>query len=118
MILTKFSIKSEYFIAEWERSPPDLADLFKVMARELPEWSWLHGSSIPIPIQYINKANLLRDLVVKDDDGQKLLKRIFMWLVSMMKEQEKFHVLLCSSDIFTHNWLANFVGNDRFNTYI
>ena len=116
-ILTRLSIKSEYFAAEWERSPPDLADLFEAMAKELPEWSWLHGSNIPVPILYIDEANLLRDLVVKDDDGQKVLKSVFMWLVSMTKEQEKFHVLLCSSDSFTHNWLANFVGNDRFNTY-
>ena len=111
-ILTKSSIQSKYFVAEWERSHPDLAYLFEAMARELPR-----GSNIPVPILYIDEVNLLRDLVVKDDDGRKVLKSIFMWLVSMTKEQEKFHVLLCSSDSFTHNWLANFVGNDRFNTY-
>ena len=116
-ILTRFSIQSDYFRAEWEKSPPDLADLLEAMAKELPEWTWLHGFNIPVPILYIDEANLLRDLVINDPGGQKVLKSIFMWLVSMTKEQEKFHVILCSSDSFMHNWLANFVGNDRFNTY-
>jgi len=35
----------------------------------------------------------------------------------MTKEQEKFHVMLCSSNSFIYGWLANFVGNDHFNTY-
>ena len=84
----------------------------------MPDWTWLKGSKIPVLILYINEANLLRELVVSNTniDGQRVLKSLFMWFISMTKEQ-KFHVLLCSSDSFMHNWLTNFVGNDRFNTY-
>ena len=77
----------------------------------MPDWTWLKGSKIPTPILYIDEANLLWELVFSNTNTE------FMWFISMTKEQEKFHVLLCFSDSFMHNWLANFVGNDRFNTY-
>ena len=36
----------------------------------------------------------------------------------MTKEFRKFHVILCSSDSFIHNWLGSIVGNDWFNTVV
>ena len=111
------SIKTKYFDVHWKHNPPSLVNLLEAMAKELKDWTWLRGYQVPTPIFYIDEANLLRDLVTNNVEGQKVLKTIFMWFVAMTKEQEKFHVLLCSSDSFMHNWLSNYVGNDRFNTY-
>ena len=57
----------------YKRSPPALANLLEGMARELPEWTWLYGSNILVPILYIDEVNLLRDLVANDPEGQKVL---------------------------------------------
>ena len=54
---------------------------------------------------------------IVDPKGQKALEMLFAWFVAMTKEQSKFHIILCSSDSFMFNWLANFVGNDRFKVY-
>lgn len=116
-VLTRFCIKSKYCTAEWVKSPPALVDLLEALAKEFPEWTLLHGENIPVPILYKDKVNLLRDLVINNPEGQKVVKSIFMWLIAMTKEQEKFHFVLCLSDSFMQNWMANFVGNDRFNTY-
>ena len=102
----------------WEKSPPQLVDLLKKILDGLPSWSVLRGSKIPIPILYIDEVNLLRELVAKDINGQKVLKTLMTWFVSMTKEHRKFHVTLCSSDSFIPNWLANFIGNDRFNAIV
>ena len=51
--------------------------------------------------------------MAKDIKGQKVLKTLMTWSVSMTKEHRKFQVTLCSSDSFMHNWLTNFTGNDR-----
>ena len=50
--------------------------------------------------------------------GKILLKSIFTWFIAMTKEKRKFHVVLCSSDSFMHNWLSNFIGNNRFCAYV
>jgi len=111
------SFESKYFGMKWKQTAPSLVDLLEGMSKALPDWTWFRGYQIPVPILFIDEANLLRELVINNPDGQKILKTIFMWFVSMTKEQEKFHVMLCSSDSFIYSWLANFVGNDRFNTY-
>ena len=116
-LLDVFSFQSELFSIEWKKSPPSLIDLLEAMSKELPDWSWLRGSRIPLPVLFIDEANKLRELVAMDPNGQKALETIFTWFVAMTKEQRKFHVILCSSDSFMYNWLANFVGNDRFNVY-
>ena len=74
------------------------------------------GYQIPTPILYIDEANKLRELVAIDPDGQKAIEALFTWFVTMTKEQQKFHVVLASSDSFMYNWVCNFVGNDRFKT--
>lgn len=89
-------------------------DLLKKILDGLPSQSILCGSNIPIPILYIDEVNLLRELVAKDINEQKVLKTLMTWFVSMTKEHRKFHVILCSSDSFMHNQLVNFIGNDRF----
>ena len=75
------------------------------------------GYQIPTPILYIDEANKLRELVAIDPDGQKAIEPLFTWFVAMTKEQQKFHIVLASSDSFMYNWVCNFVGNDRFKRY-
>ena len=77
-ILTRFSITSKCFTAEWLKSSPALVDLLEVLAKELPEWSLLHGENIPVPVLYIDKVNLLHDLVINNPEGQKVLKCIYV----------------------------------------
>ena len=116
-LLASFSIKSRFLEVEWKKNPPTLVDLLEMMSRELPDWSWLQGYDIPVPILFIDEVNKLRELVTIDPNGQKALETVFTWFVAMTKEQRKFHVMLCSSDSFMYNWLGNFIDNDRFNVY-
>ena len=60
----------------------------------------------------------MRDLGANDLDGQKELDAILAFFVYATKEFRRFHVLLCSSDGFVHNWLCYTIGNDRFNTVV
>ena len=103
---------------EWNHYPPKLTDLLNTISNSLPSWSLLRGTNIPLPILYIDEANLLRELVIKDVNGQKILKALLNWFVSMIKEYRKFQVVLCSSNSFIHSWVSNFVGNDRFNAIV
>lgn len=36
----------------------------------------------------------------------------------MTKEHRKFNIILATSDSFVHDWLENFVGNNRFRTIV
>ena len=103
---------------EWNHYPPKLTDLLNRISNSLPSWSLLRGTNIPLPILYIDEANLLWELVIKDVNGQKILKALLNWFVSMTKEYRKFQVVLCSSDSFMHSWVRNFVGNNRFNAIV
>ena len=58
-------------------------------SKEVPVGIRTHTNS------FIDKVNLLRELVIRDLSSQ----NHFMWLVSMTKEQEKFHTTLCSSKL-------------------
>ena len=116
-LLSSCQVNSKYFKVEWKSRPPTLINLLKAMSKELRDWTWLQGYQIPTPILFIDEANKLRELVKIDPKGQKALETVFTWFVAMTKEQCKFHVILCSSDSFMFNWLANFVGNDRFKVY-
>ena len=73
--------------------------------------------NVPVPILFIDEVNLMRDLARSDPNGHTVIKSIFTWFIAMTKEGRKFHVVLSSSDSFIHNWLSNFVGNDRFSAF-
>lgn len=48
---------------------------------------------------YIYEANILRELVIKGVDGQKVLKALLNWFVLMTKEYRKFQVVVIVSCI-------------------
>ena len=98
----------------WKEHPPKLVEVFQRISECLPDWSILRGENIPAPILFIDEANLMRDLERSDENGQEIIKSIFTWFIAMTKEKRKFHIVLCSSDSFIHNWLSNFVGNNNF----
>ena len=54
---------------EWNHYPPKLTDLLNRILNSLPSWSLLRGTNISLPILYIDEANLLRELVIKDVNG-------------------------------------------------
>ena len=60
---------------------------------------------------YVDEVNKLRELVKVDHNGQKALETLFAWFIAMTKEQNKF---MFNNDSFLFNWLANFIGSDRF----
>lgn len=75
----KFSVKVEAsnlnikWSLQWNDYPAKLTDLDKI-SDVLPSWSILHGENILLPVLYINEANMLCELVVRDVDGQEVLK--------------------------------------------
>ena len=54
---------------EWNHYPPKLTDLLNRISNSLPSWSLLRGTNISLSILYIDEANLLRELVIKDVNG-------------------------------------------------
>jgi len=74
------SFESKYFSMKWKQTAPSLVDLLEGMSKELPDWTWFHGYQIPVPIRFIDKPNLLRELVINNPDGQRILKTILCGL--------------------------------------
>ena len=60
---------------------------------------------------------MLRDVTLKDPNGQSIIKSIFTWFINVTKEERKFHVL-ASSNSFFPNWLTISVRNDRFEAFV
>ena len=69
------------------------------------------------PVFVIDQASKLKDLLT-DKYGQTTLERLFQWLVYATKEEPNFHAILISSDSFFDQWVAQFVGSSRYNTYV
>ena len=117
-VLKKVKIEVQDLSVQWQESHPKLTDVFQSISEALPNWSILHGMNVPVPILFIDEVNLMRDLARSDPNGHTIIKSIFTWFIAMTKERRKFHVILSSSDSSIHNWLGNFVGNDRFYAFV
>ena len=60
---------------KWKQTAPSLVDLLEGMSKELQDWIWFHRYQIPVPILFIDEANLLKELINNPDD-QRILKTI------------------------------------------
>ena len=101
-----------------EYPEPPVVKLNKLLAliqKKLPDYTYWYGAKAPIFI--IDEANEL-GAVTKDRDGNESLYNFFKWLVLNTKEQNRFHVLLSSSDSFFHLWVSKYIGTTWYETYV
>ena len=62
-----------------------------------------------MPVFMIDEANELNALK-SHPYGHAAIHNLFKWLIMNIKELNKFHVILSSSDSFFHLWVSNYVG--------
>ena len=92
-----------------------LNSLLDGFSAKLPPYSFWLGTKTPVFI--IDEANELNALK-SHPNGHAAIHNLFKWLVMNTKELNKFHVILSSSDSFFHLWVSNYVGANRYKTYV
>ena len=92
-----------------------LNSLLDAFSAKLPPYTFWFDTKTPVFI--IDEANELNALK-SHPDGHAAIHNLFKWLVMNTKERNKFHVILSSSDSFFHLWVSNYVGANRYKTYI
>jgi len=93
----------------------DLLWVFDGKLSPPPHRTFWHGTKAPVFI--IDEANELNKLT-EQPDGHNALQNFFKWLVMNIKELNRFHVILSSSESFFHLWVSNYVGAHRYKTWV
>ncbi|RGB30560.1 P-loop containing nucleoside triphosphate hydrolase protein [Rhizophagus diaphanus] len=93
-------------------------DLFRKIARALPNRNLWEGYNVPPPILVIDEANSLNRLGYDSAEGEVLLRSFLDWLVLNTKQTNRFHVVLTSSDSFFYNWIADRLIIPHVNSYV
>lgn len=93
----------------------ELIKLLHLFENKLPPDTFWYGEKAPLLI--IDEANELRALS-KDADGFEAIHTLFKWLVVNTKERNQFHILLSSSDSFSHLWVSKYVGFNVYEIYV
>ena len=111
-------VEVELMLAKGGQDPTKkLQELFDILSRALPNWSWLRGYDIPPPILIIDEANRLH-VLLDDTRGNTVLNDFFAWIVLNTKQKHQFHVVTASSDSFYHRWLARYVDGACFQNFV
>ena len=92
-----------------------LETLFTFIRENTPNFRVWSGRKFPI--FFIDEANKMANLT-KSEGGPEVLKMFLDFLVKCTKQDRRFHVLLASSDSFYQTWLSQFLGTNRFNTFV
>jgi len=79
--------------------------LLSEISDRLPQWSWWSGMNVPPPILVIDEANRFDQLGEVSPESANLIQTFLQWMVLNTKQDQKFHIVLTSSDSFFINWI-------------
>ena len=79
--------------------------LLSEISDRLPQWSWWSSMNVPPPILVIDEANRFNQLGEVSPVSANLIQTFLQWMVLNTKQDQKFHIVLTSSDSFFINWI-------------
>ena len=82
-----------------------VSDLFDKISSKLPNWSFWSGRDVPSPILVVDEVNLLGQFGENSADSKWFIKIFLDWMVKNTKQEQRFHVVLTTSDSFFLEWI-------------
>ncbi|CAG8517338.1 3248_t:CDS:2 [Paraglomus brasilianum] len=88
------------------------------ISSRLPQWRWWSSMDVPPPILVIDEANRFDQLSEVSPESTSVIQTFLQWMVLNTKQEQKFHIILTSSDSFFINWIRKYINHIHFKPYV